>query len=143
MKVYFKKNHAYAKTPTYAMEGDACMDLFSVTSEVDTHGNIVYDTGISIEIPSGFVGLVFQRSSVSKTSLSLRNAVGVIDSGYRGNIKLKFCELNETANSLPNYSPGDRVGQLMIIERPQIELVETDQLSETDRDQGGFGSTGS
>ena len=143
MQVYFKKDHVYAKVPQYAVEGDGCMDLFSVSAEVDDFGNIVYDTGISIEIPVGFVGLIFPRSSVSKTGLSLRNSVGVIDSGYRGTIKLKFCELNEVDNPLPKYSPGDRVGQLMIIERPKIELVEKESLSKTTRGEGGFGSTGS
>ena len=94
-----------------------------------------------MQIPEGFVGLVFKRSSVSKTSLMLRNAVGVIDSNYRGEIMLKFLDLEEIS-SLPNYVAGNKIGQIMIIERPQIELEEVEELSETSRGSGGFGSTG-
>jgi dUTP pyrophosphatase len=95
-----------------------------------------------MEIPDGYVGLVFPRSSVSKTNLSLRNSVGVIDSNYRGEIMLKFLDLEEM-DDLLWYLPGNKIGQIMIIERPQIELEEVEELSETDRGGGGFGSTGS
>ena len=95
-----------------------------------------------MEIPPGHVGLVFPRSSVSKTNLSLRNSVGVIDSNYRGEIILKFLDLEEMDN-LPSYVAGNKIGQIMLIERPEIELEEVEELSETDRGEGGFGSTGS
>jgi dUTP pyrophosphatase len=96
-------------------------------------------TGIAIEIPEGYVGLVYPRSSVSKSSMLLANGVGVIDSGYRGEIMLKYRHLGGR-NEI--YTTGDRVGQLMIIKRPEIELVVVDELSDTDRGEGGFGSTG-
>jgi dUTP pyrophosphatase len=102
----------------------------------------VYGTGIAMEIPEGHVGLLFPRSSISKTNLSLRNSVGVIDSNYRGEIMLKFLDLEEM-DDLLWYLPGNKIGQIMIIERPQIELEEVEELSETDRGGGGFGSTGS
>ena len=139
MKVRFKKTHELAVTPAYATEGDACMDLYAVSVDCDEFGNVVYDTGIAMEIPKGFVGLLFPRSSISKTTMMLRNSVGVIDSGYRGTIKLKFKSLDSQSTT---YSKGDRVGQIMLIERPEIQFEEADELTATVRGTGGFGSTG-
>ncbi len=136
MKVKIKKLSPDAKIPKYAKAGDACMDLYAVSHTTDQYGNQVYDTQIAMEIPEGYVGLVFPRSSVSKTGLSLRNSVGVIDSGYRGPIMLKFS--GETGG----YLAGDRIGQIMILPYPEIEYVEVNQLSDSDRGSGGFGSTG-
>lgn len=138
MKVKIKKLHEDAVIPSYSKAGDAGMDLYSVRRENDKHGNCVYYTGLAIEIPEGHVGLLYPRSSISKTSCSLRNAVGVIDSGYRGEIMLKFsCSTN-----LNIYNVGDRVAQLIIMPYPQVEFEEVEELSDTDRGEGGFGSTG-
>ena len=112
------------------------MDLYAASHTIDKYGNQVYDTQIAMEIPDGYVGLIFPRSSVSKTGLSLRNAVGVIDSGYRGPIMLKF------GGEAGGYLAGDRVGQIMILPYPEIEYVEVDELSDSERGAGGFGSTG-
>ena len=139
LKVKFKKMHPDAVIPTYAKGGDAAMDLYAAESMKDKYGNHVYLTGVALEIPPGFVGLLFPRSSVSKTSLSLANSVGVVDSGYRGEIMLKY---RHVGGKNPLYKYGDRVGQLMIIPRPQIELIEVEELSTTERGEGGFGSTG-
>jgi dUTP pyrophosphatase len=98
---------------------------------------VTYDTGIAIEIPQGYVGLLFPRSSVSKTVLTLSNSVGVIDSGYRGSIMFKFRYPEEG----PVYEVGDRVGQIIIMPYPQISFEEVEELSETERGEGGFGST--
>tara|TARA_R110002124_G_scaffold197905_1_gene364953 strand:+ start:1244 stop:1672 length:429 start_codon:yes stop_codon:yes gene_type:complete len=141
MKVNFKKLHPNAKTPHYSLEGDACLDLYAAWQKIDDLGNRVYGTGIAMEIPKGHVGLLFPRSSISKTNLSLRNSVGVIDSNYRGEIMLKFLDLEGMARS-PRYLPGNKIGQIMIIERPEIQLGEVAELSETSRGSGGFGSTG-
>lgn len=140
MKLRFKKSLKNAITPRYAAEGDACMDLYAAAITVDDFGNLTYDTGVSLEIPEDHVGLVFPRSSITKTSLMLKNSVGVIDSGYRGTIKVKF--LANTDLNHVVYELGDRVAQIMIIPRPKIELEEVDHLSETSRGSGGFGSTG-
>ncbi|QDP62041.1 MAG: putative deoxyuridine 5'-triphosphate nucleotidohydrolase [Prokaryotic dsDNA virus sp.] len=137
MKVKIKKLSPDAKIPRYAKPGDACMDLYAVSHTLDKYGNQVYDTQIAIEIPEGYVGLVFPRSSVSKTRLSLRNAVGVIDSGYRGPIMLKY-----GGDSAGCYLAGDRIGQIMILPYPQIEFEEVNELSDSERGSGGFGSTG-
>tara|TARA_Y100000593_G_scaffold94509_1_gene193944 strand:- start:1289 stop:1720 length:432 start_codon:yes stop_codon:yes gene_type:complete len=138
VEVKIKKLHPDAVVPTYAKLGDAGMDLYAVDMEWDEHGNFVYRTGLSMEIPEGHVGLVFPRSSISKTPHSLRNSVGVIDSGYRGEIILKF-----GGNSHPTtYDVGDRVAQIIIMPFPEVRFVESLELTETERGSGGFGSTG-
>ena len=139
MKVKIKKLSPDAKIPKYAKPGDACMDLYAVSHTIDDRGNHVYDTQIAMEIPKGHVGLIFPRSSISKTTgMSLRNSVGVIDSGYRGPIMLKFA----SPVGAGVYLAGDRVAQIMILPYPEIEYVEANQLSDSDRGSGGFGSTG-
>ena len=115
------------------------MDLVAVERWTDDWGNTCFNTGLSMEIPKGFVGLIYQRSSVSKTDMILRNSVGVIDSGYRGPIVLKFREYD---GSLFNYKIGDRIAKLMIVPYPMVEFLESDELSDTSRGSGGFGSTG-
>ena len=137
--VNFKKTHEDAVTPAYSLDGDACLDLWAASRKEDDHGNLVFDTGIALEIPEDHVGLVFPRSSVTKTELMLGNAVGVIDSNYRGSIILKFTNAQRVGRS---YYPGDKIGQLLIVKRPKITLFEVEELSETNRGDGGFGSTG-
>ncbi len=138
MKVKVKKLHKEAVIPTYAKPGDAGLDLHATEVAVDKNGNWVCHTSLSFEIPEGYVGLIFPRSSISKTGFSLRNSVGVIDSGYRGEIILKF----SGDSNKGRYKGGDRIGQLIIMPYPTIELVESEELSTTERADGGFGSTG-
>lgn len=150
MKVRFKKLSENAVAPNKAHPTDAGFDLTATSRVVDDYGNIVYGTGIAVEIPENHVGLIFPRSSVCKKELFLTNSVGVIDSGYRGEIMVKF---KMTASSLDPltacenlerliYKTGERIGQLIIIPIPEIEFIETDELSDTDRGTGGYGSTG-
>ena len=139
MRIKIKKFHDDAVIPKYAHYGDAAVDLTAVRQWEDGYGNICYGTGIAIEIPHSYVGLLFPRSSVSKTSLRLTNAVGVIDSGYRGEIMLKFDKRDATDTV---YKVGDRIGQLMILPLPSIHFFEVDDLSSTSRDSKGFGSSG-
>ena len=140
MKVKVKKLNSEAIIPKYAHSTDAGLDLTAVSYERDSNNLIVYHTGLSIEIPKGYVGLIYPRSSISKYDLELTNSVGVIDSGYRGEILFKF---RETTKDFPNiYVPGDRVGQLIIVPYPSIELEEANELSSSDRSDKGFGSTG-
>lgn len=139
MQVKIKKLHPDAVIPSYAKEGDAGMDLTAISEKWNEDNSMVtYDTGLAVEIPSGYVGLLFPRSSVSKTTLSLANCVGIIDSGYRGPIMLKYRYLEEG----DVYDVGDRVGQLIILPYPNIEFEEVTELSETERSNGGFGHTG-
>jgi len=176
MKIKIKKLHPEAIIPTYSTKGDAGLDMTAVSAQIDASGLFIeYGTGLAVEIPEGYVGLLFPRSSVSKTSLVLANHVGVVDSGYRGEIKFRYKDLglqayeyepeilktlqedrarkelpalsgpeenyvwvaNETA-----YEIGDRIGQLVVIPYPEIEFEEVEDLSDSDRGTGGYGSTG-
>jgi len=140
MIVKFKKLNDEAVIPKYSKTGDACVDLTAIKMFVENGEILVYKTGLAMEIPYGYVGLMFPRSSISKTKLRLCNCVGVIDSGYRGEIMFKF-NLDKDS-PFPMYNEGDRVGQLMIIPIPFIEFKEVDELSDSERGDGGFGSTG-
>jgi dUTP pyrophosphatase len=143
MVVKFKKLSPNAVTPKYSKEGDAGMDLTITSIISETTTDVTYGFGIALEIPKGFVGLVFPRSSVRKYDLSLTNCVGVIDSGYRGEIQATFKKTNWLkGNDSEKYEVGDRGAQIMLLAYPQIDFVETDNLSETSRGDGGFGSTG-
>jgi dUTP pyrophosphatase len=139
MKIKIKKLHDDAVIPLYAKEGDAGMDLVATTKVIDSE-IVEYGTGLSIEIPEGYVGLIFPRSSIYKTGLQLCNAVGVIDSGYRGEIKFKF--MKKEFHKQPLYSIGDRIGQILILPYPKIEFNEVSELSISERGLNGFGSTG-
>lgn len=144
MKVGIKKLHLNAVIPKYAKAGDAGMDLTATTKTFDDNDNVVYGTGLAVEIPQGYVGLLFPRSSNAKADLYLTNHVGVVDSGFRGEIIFKFRKSACTKNfqEARHYDVGDRVGQLIIMPYPSIELVELDTLSETERGENGFGSSG-
>ena len=143
MLVKVKKMHPNAIIPYYSRPGDAAMDLYATNVDYDKYGNLVCHTGLAMEIPAGHVGLLFPRSSISKTPLSLRNSVGVVDSGYRGEIMLKFDREDRTLNNGETiYKVGDRVGQIMIMPHPKIQFFEAQELSATERGEGGFGSTG-
>ena len=143
MKVKIKKLNENAVIPTYAKEGDAGMDVVATRIINETLDSITYGTDIALEIPEGFVGLVFPRSSIRKTHLHLSNSVGVIDSGYRGEIQATFKKIQGISNNaLDNYKVGDRIFQLMVIPHPTIQFIEVNELSNTERGEGGFGSTG-
>lgn len=134
-----KKLHEDAVIPSYAKTGDAGLDLTAISESWNDDSSIVtYGTGLAIEIPEGHVGLLFPRSSVYKTTLCLSNSVGVIDSGYRGEVMLKFRYLEDGMV----YDIKDRVGQLIVMPIPTMEILEVDELSETERGEGGYGSTG-
>jgi dUTP pyrophosphatase len=140
--IKMKKLHPEAKLPTRARPGDAGMDIYAVSREFLGDYLIEYDTGIAVEIPEGHVGLLFPRSSASGTDLFLRNAVGVIDSGYRGSLKFRYTIYNPTNRKTVGYNVGERVGQLLIVPINTSEPMFVDELSETARGTGGFGSSG-
>jgi dUTP pyrophosphatase len=140
MEVRIKKLSENAVIPTYAKDGDAGMDLVATRIISNTTFDVSYGTDLAMEIPNGFVGLVFPRSSVRKYELALSNSVGVIDSGYRGELQATFKKTNGL-DSLA-YKVGDRIAQIMIIPHPPIEFDEVAELSDTERGEGGFGSTG-
>lgn len=156
MKVKIKRLNEKAVIPAYAHATDAGLDLVATSKDMDGDMNIVYGTGLAFEIPKGYVGLVFPRSSNCKKDLLLSNSVGVIDSGYRGEVTLKFrlnkgeavieeddkCKAYYIERVSNIYEVGDRVGQIIIIPYPHIEFEEAGELSDSDRGTGGYGSTG-
>ena len=143
MKVKIKKLSPEAVIPTYAKDGDAGMDMVSTKIISDNLGPQTYGTDIAIEIPKGFVGLIFPRSSIRKTNLQLSNSVGVVDSGYRGEIQATFNKIQGIDNvERDSYKVGDRICQIMIIPHPDIQFEEVEELNNTERGEGGFGSTG-
>ena len=148
MKVRIKKLDERAVVPSYSKEGDAGLDFTAVEISKDNVGNITYHTGLAVEIPQGYVGLLFPRSSINKKQQFLTNCVGVIDSGYRGEIMAKFKPVMGTYDTIlelfesNEYQIGDKIVQMIILPYPQIEFEEVAELSETDRGHSGFGSTG-
>ena len=145
MKVKIKKLHPNAVVPQYAKAGDAGMDLVATSILSNTTFDITFGMGIALEIPDGFVGLIFPRSSIRKTDLALTNCVGVVDSGYRGELQATFKKVygkNDVRIGETDYKVGDRIAQIIILPYPQIEFNEVEELSNTERGDGGFGSTG-
>ena len=142
MNIKIKRLHPDATIPSYAKAGDACVDLKAVSVTENTeYDYIEYGLGISVEIPNGYVGLIFPRSSVTNHYLMLKNAVGVVDSGYRGELKARFQSMFPGMNENV-YVVGDRVCQLMILPVPVIEFEEVGELAESERGIGGYGSSG-
>lgn len=175
LKVNIKKLHPDAVTPSYAHSTDCGLDLTAVSKNFDEYGNVVYGFGLAFEIPEGYAGFIFPRSSNHKSGLLLTNCVGIVDAGYRGEVTAKFASramlarprklvdkikvFFETKQSLKkelyysvnishhfdprvNYNIGDRVAQMVILPYPKVEFVEVDELSDTERGTGGYGSTG-
>lgn len=139
MKVNYKKLNENALTPTRAHANDAGLDLYVSAVEWITPMKQKCHSHIAFEIPQGYVGLLFPRSSVSNTDMQMSNSVGVIDSDFRGGVSGVF---NVVGNSPKPYKVGDRFAQLIIIPYPQVELHEIDELQTTERGTGGYGSTG-
>lgn len=163
MKVKIKRLSDKSVIPNYAKDGDAGMDLVATSKSYDENGNVVYGTGLAFEIPKGYVGLLFPRSSNSKKDLILTNSVGVLDSGYIGEVMFKYRKEISVVDFLTtlkvwfkiknfksidnlrignDYQIGDRIGQIIILPYPQIEFEEVEELSESERGNGGYGSTG-
>lgn len=138
MEIKIKKLTPNAVIPCYAKAGDAGMDLTATRMWFEDN-NVCYGTGLAFEIPEGYVGLLFPRSSNAKKDLLLSNSVGVLDSGYRGEVTFKFRKTDGIATV---YSVGDRIGQMIILPYPAIEFKEVEELSETERGNGGYGSSG-
>ena len=139
MKVKIKRLDKSAVIPKYAKDGDAGLDLTATAYKVNEKGQYVYTSDLALEIPDGYVGLLFPRSSICNKDLEMTNSVGVIDSNYRGPIKSVF---NPTCEDPEIYELGERFAQLIIIPYPKIEFEEVEELSETNRGSGGYGSTG-
>ena len=137
--VKIRKVHPDAVIPFRAHATDAGMDVTAISMEI-TEDYVEYDTGLQFQLPEGYAMLIFPRSSNSKKDLLLCNSVGILDAGYTGNLKLRF-KLTTEGYTEKIYNPGDKVGQIMIIPYPEINFIETEVFNETERGNGGFGST--
>ncbi len=151
MKVKIKKLTDSARLPKIAKDGDAGADLVATSKTFDEkRGYLEFGTGLSIEIPRGYVGLIFPRSSISNVNLTMANCVGVIDSGYRGEVKIRYKPdyaasayiMGEDVPEPIGYDVGNKIAQLIIMKLPTIEFEEVKKLSRTKRGDGGFGSSG-
>jgi dUTP pyrophosphatase len=152
MEVKFKKLHPDSVLPSYSKAGDAGLDITAIDSGSffnSVEGERVwyfveYGTGLSVEIPEGYVGLIFPRSSISKKLQIQANAVGVIDSGFRGEVKVRYKMdfISDRHANPAKFEKGDRIAQLIVLPYPAIEPIWGEELTETERGDGGFGSTG-
>jgi dUTP pyrophosphatase len=141
LEVKFKKLTEDAVTPSYSNVGDAGLDLTVNVVHNESVDSITYGFGIAVEIPNGYVGLLFPRSSVRKYDIILSNCVGVIDSTYRGEIQSTFNKIKDIHSMC--YGVGERAAQMIIIPYQTVKLTEVEELSNTKRGSRGFGSTGS
>ena len=149
----FDKYHSYAielpvqledgaQVPTYAHESDACADMYAMEdTEIPAHFNSMpVKTGVHIQLPEGWVAMLFPRSSIgAKTSLRLSNSVGIIDSGYRGEVRALYDNIGDEPYKI---TKGDRIAQLMVMPSYRFKANVVDSLEDSDRGEGGFGSTG-
>lgn len=143
MKVKVKKLVPEAVMPQRAHADDAGFDLVAVSRRWSADDwCYVYGTGLAFEIPEGYVGLVFPRSSIAGRPLQLSNSVGVIDSGYRGEVLAKFRIAGSSKGIDAAYEVGERICQMVIMKLPDVEMVEAEELSGSGRGTGGYGSTG-
>jgi dUTP pyrophosphatase len=142
MKLRFARLTETAAAPTRAHEDDAGYDLrASEAVMLPPGGRASVGTGVAVAIPDGHAGLVLPRSGLAaRHGISLVNAPGLIDAGYRGEVRVLL--LNTDREAAFEVAPGDRIAQLVIVRHEAPELVEVDSLDETVRGDGGFGSTG-
>lgn len=144
--------HPDAEIPEYQNRGDAGMDLKAVekipNKETPSLG-LWFKTGLKISLPDGYVGLIYPRSSITEKDLELGNSVGVIDSGYTGEIQVRFNKILRIDHkqypgwyTKKHYRVGDRVAQLIIMPYPKVSFREVDDLEDSERGSQGFGSTG-
>jgi dUTP pyrophosphatase len=142
MIVKIKKLHPNAVIPKYALEGDAGLDL-TVTEVKDANKYYEVKFGIAIQIPEGHLGFLCPRSNVTDQNLMLKNSVGVLDSNFRGEVRARFKKVKYEDGTQENYyNVGDRAVQLIILPYPYIKMMEVDELSDSNRGENGFGSTG-
>lgn len=148
MNLGVKLIHPGAKLPTYATSGSACFDLYAVSDiprELYQGTSVTVPTGLIFDIPEGYVLMVYSRSGHGfNHDVRLANCVGIIDSDYRGELKVKLTRDESPGSWLHQFSvqQGDRVAQAMLMPVDRPALVEVDEVEATVRGMGGFGSTG-
>lgn len=145
IKLKVKRLTDTAKLPTYAHDGDACFDIYSDGVHLRRHSHLfpspheTHNTGLSFDIPKGYAMMVYSRSGMGfNHDVRLANCVGVIDSGYKGELKVKLtCDGDATP-----YDKGDRIAQAMLIPVPVVDIEEVDDIGDSERGVDGFGSSG-
>lgn len=144
MNVKIKKIHPDAKVPVYGSKGAACFDLYAarvINTADDIELTVTYGTGLQFEVPEGHVMMIYSRSGHGfKHGITLVNSTGVIDADYRGEVCVKLRKTRIDMHGMPDV--GERIAQAMILPVEQVAFEEVDELSDTARGKGGFGSTG-
>lgn len=133
------------KLPTYAKDGDACMDIYVHSIEYKDDGRVVYHTGLHFALPKDYEMEIRPRSSNTKTLAIMQNAPGTLDEGYRGELMIVHRQIDDPTSSCSEYGVGDRVAQVLVRRRERIiwdEVQTKEELGTTDRGDGGFRSTG-
>lgn len=143
LKIKLRKTHVNAKLPTKGSLGAACYDAYVSSITFDNNENVVLGLGFATEIPAGYKGIIVPRSGFTKVAWVMNNNIGVVDSDYRGEWMMKIKPINGRIeeNPLP-FAVGERCCQIYFEKVLETEFVQVDELSETDRGAGGFGSTG-
>lgn len=143
MRVKYKKLNENAKVPSYGTSGAAGADIYALLDKetvINPGETLLIHSGIALQIPDGYVGIVCARSGLStKRGLAPANKVGIIDSDYRGEIMIP---LHNHSNAPAAIAPNERIAQLVIVPYLSVDFTETDDLDDTQRSTGGFGSTG-
>lgn len=144
-KVKVWREDETVKLPTYAKEGDACMDVYVHKIEYKNDGRVVYHTGLHFKLPEDYEMKIRPRSSITKTTALMQNAPGTLDEGFTGELIIVHRDIDNPTTSISHYGVGDRVAQILVSRRERIiwdEVQTKEELGTTDRGDGGFGSTG-
>jgi len=142
MKLKVKRLTETSKIPTYAHDCDACFDIYSDGLKSIFGHTTIHSTGLKFEIPKGYALMIYSRSGMAfKNDVRLANCVGVVDSGFVGEVMIKLTHDNGCVRPM-DYVRGDRIAQAMLIPVPVVEFEEVDYVEDTDRGDGGFGSSG-
>lgn len=142
MNLKFKKLNKSAIQPSYMKDGDAGLDLIATTIVKNSLFSVWYNTDVAIEIPKNHFGMLLPRSSITNDgNLHLANSVGILDSGFRGGIQLRFNRTLKGFFTKQKYNVGDKIAQLIIVPFKNVTLEEVEHLSKTNKNTGKYGST--
>lgn len=145
VKVKVWREDNTVKLPTYGKDGDACMDVYVHSVEFKDDGRVIYHTGLHFALPEDYEMEIRPRSSMTKTIATMQNAPGTLDQGYRGELLIVHRDISTPLNANNEFKIGDRCAQILIRRRERIiwdEVSTQEELGDTERGEGGFGSTG-
>lgn len=145
VKVKVWREDDTVKLPTYGKDGDACMDVYVHSVEFKDDGRVIYHTGLHFALPEDYEMEIRPRSSMTKTIATMQNAPGTLDQGYRGELLIVHRDISAPLNANNEFKIGNRCAQILIRRRERIvwnEVNTQEELGDTERGKGGFGSTG-